>query len=165
MPKQTSVGNTAQESKTISFPQRLDDDPQSHLDGISIVAILIAALPWAVISQTKFEPAHFSSTTILTFVTISSGLSVLLALFYQGFKLGLAVGDKVMLALSTRYTQLLLLSMELCLVVSALFLFLTIAAYAFKTGMIFASLVSLGIVNTLVQYPRIFLGRIDRDTG
>ncbi|KAF2765860.1 hypothetical protein EJ03DRAFT_330615 [Teratosphaeria nubilosa] len=60
---------------------------RSISDTTSIVAVLIAALPWAILSQPVVPPTIFTSATTFTFAALSSSLSVILALLCQFAKL------------------------------------------------------------------------------
>lgn len=59
---------------------RFQDTNLVLADTTSIIAILVAALPWAVIAQPLLQPVHFSTHTTFTFATSSSALAVLAAL-------------------------------------------------------------------------------------
>lgn len=145
------------EPATFGDLNRLNDATfQSVSDGIAIVAVLVAALPWAVLAQPLRPPSHFAPETVFIFAAASSGMALMVAMVCQGFKVGALIGDVMVVYLLKDHGRIFLMFVELCLQIAAFSFCMTVAGYAFKTGLFFAVATGLGAVSTLVnmvQYP------------
>ncbi|KAH9812979.1 hypothetical protein Tdes44962_MAKER05746 [Teratosphaeria destructans] len=140
---------------------------RSISDTTSIVAVLIAALPWTILSQPVVPPTNFTSATTFTFVALSSSLSVVLALLCQFAKLlytlrppGRTGFRTTMLAYVLEdVAQLALLQIGL---VAILFFFLAMAAYSLVVGYVFVAVTAVAILALTAWWLFVFVSAMQK---
>jgi hypothetical protein len=131
-------------------------------DTTSVVAVLIATLPWALIAQPAAPPVHFSPSTTFTLGALSSSLAIILALLCQYTKLVFTLSELRRPGFSASFALYVLedagqMALVLLLLASVLFFFLALASYSFVLGMIFVALVSFAIIGLSAQWIVLFI--------
>lgn len=118
----------------------------------SLIGILVAALPWAVIAQPIVEPRNFSNMTTFNLAAISSSLAVIVALGCAASRAAKDDGPEQAHSDNSLRVYFVGEAYTVLLSCSIFFFFMTVASYSLVVGLVFASLNGVDLLATAYHW-------------